>query len=607
MPAFGVLGALVAHLAPFSVLLRRDDMSMNTAPADVLLEIADHLSCPSEVLHLYLTSSRIADALTPALYSRIVLRGPAQCVRTLDMLYARPSRARHVRSLSVSPDSPGVARGRASRWGRSALPDGYAVSSAVRRVARHLEVLRHFAWDGEELPPYDDMWFALRILGGWFFIFFILRSCPRLKSISTTLGSILPSSNSHLFDFGDLHEFSLTFKSGFYWQNDGISRDEPVPGYHRLWDMLIKRCPNLEHLAIDGHSPHAPVDAHGLVRGRWPKLRSLLVGDVVLDWHVELNPALGRPFRTFLDAHRNLEALHLRSHAPSVAAPGVLAGLHADALAKVSTFSGALVQAQVLPARASLKTLRVPDALVLREGTPLNVSASLAALPALASLTIAFRLEQGYDNGTVLRAIVAACPHLRHLDFTIACRPSFTIVSAPSLSSRPSSPSPEECLFVWRPHHPGNVHAMRSSPRPAAHARPAHRALLRRRRPPHMRYPHRALEPTADVFELVFLARTGAQTLTGPAVRARAKFVLAADTHGLPLALHVVERRTCLLWPRESVRRATLEMRPAGTPGTRRTPLLALVLERSPAGEEARLLMFCVVLLAVVIWGCIKL
>jgi hypothetical protein len=37
------------------------------------------------------------------------------------------------------------------------------VSAAVRRAARNLEVLRTFAWDGEELPPYDDMWFALRI------------------------------------------------------------------------------------------------------------------------------------------------------------------------------------------------------------------------------------------------------------------------------------------------------------------------------------------------------------------------------------------------------------------------------------------------------------
>ncbi|KAI0249590.1 hypothetical protein BJV78DRAFT_1276096 [Lactifluus subvellereus] len=537
-------------------------MSLNTVPADILLEIADYLSCPAEVLHLYLTSSRIADALTPALYSRIVLRGPAQCMRTLDMLHARPERARHVRSLGVSLDSP------ASKWGRSALPDAYAVSSAVRRATKHLEVLRCFAWDGEELPPYDDMWFALRIF------------CPHLKFISTTLGSILPSSNSHLFDFNDLHGFSLTFKSGFYWQNDDVSRDEPVPGYHKLWDMLIKRCPNLEHLAIDGNSPHAPVDAHGLVRGRWPKLRSLLIGDVVLDWHVELNPALGRPFRSFLDAHRNLEALHLQSHAPSVAAPGVLADLHADALPKVNTFSGTLVQAQVLPARASLKTLRVPDALPLRESTALTVSSALGMLPALVSLTIACRLEQGYDNGSALRAVVAACPHLRHLDFTVACRPSFTIDTF------------ARCI---RPLCQLRTLALRIVPSPGEDSLRTCGARLVR------------ASPRLTSFDLVFLARTGPRTRAWSAVRARASFTLAADTHGLPLALHVVERSPRLLWPGLSVHRTTLDLRPAGAPGTRRAPLLALLVERSPAGEEARLLFFCATLLGIVIWGCIML
>ena len=217
-----------------------------------------------------------------------------------------------------------------------------------------------------------------------------------------------------------------------------ISRDldEPIPGYHHLWEMLIKRCPNLEHLTIDGHSPHAPVDAHGLLRGRWPNLRSLLIGDVVLDWHMGLNPSLGKPFHTFLEAHRNLESLHLQSHAPSVSSPSVLSDLQADALAKVTSFSGALVQAQVLPARESLKTLRVPDAMILRDSTQLSMSASLGLLPSLSSLTIAFRLEQGYDNGSALRTIVAACPHLRHLDLTVACRPSFTIVNT-SLSHSP--------------------------------------------------------------------------------------------------------------------------------------------------------------------------
>jgi hypothetical protein len=126
------------------------------------------------------------------------------------MLYARPDRARHVRSLSVCPDALSARRGTgsssSSRWGRSALPDAYAVSSAVLGVARHLEVLQCFVWDGEELPPYDDMWFALRILCVLhtlslpinFHPTLSLLSCPRLKFISTTLGSILPSPNSHV-------------------------------------------------------------------------------------------------------------------------------------------------------------------------------------------------------------------------------------------------------------------------------------------------------------------------------------------------------------------------------------------------------------------------
>jgi hypothetical protein len=90
-------------------------------------------------------------------------------------------------------------------------------------------------------------------------------------------------------------------------------------------------------------------------------------------------------------------------------------------------------------------------------------------------------------------------------------------------------------------------------------------------------------------------------------MRAQALFSLSTDAHGLPLALRVLERRARLFWPTESVRRSTIDMRPAGAPGTRRPPLLALVLERSPAGEEARLLLFCAVLLSVVVWGCIRL
>jgi len=233
------------------------------------------------------------------------------------------------------------------------------------------------------------------------------------------------------------------------------------------------------------------------------------------------------------------------------------------------------------------------------------VIASLAALPTLASLTIAFRLEQGYDNSTILcaRCCMSApaarlyyrLPPLHHSECTVSPVPPAIPIPRRVLNYPALFTTKETFTRCVRPLGQLRTLALRIVPSSGEDdLRTCGTRIVR-------------ASPRLTSFELVFLARTGAQTLTGPAVRVRGKFVLAADTHGLPLALHVVERRTCLLWPRESVRRATLEMRPAGTPGTRRTPLLALVLERSPAGEEARLLMFCVVLLAVVIWGCIKL
>jgi hypothetical protein len=91
--------------------------------------------------------------------------------------------------------------------------------------------------------------------------------------------------------------------------------------------------------------------------------------------------------------------------------------------------------------------LCVPDALVIREA-PLNVSASLAVLPALTFLTIAFRLEQGVRQQ---HPCAPSSQRVRTcvLDFSIACRPSFTmIVSAPSLPSHLPSPSPSPEVLI---------------------------------------------------------------------------------------------------------------------------------------------------------------
>ncbi|KAI0045961.1 hypothetical protein FA95DRAFT_1520828 [Auriscalpium vulgare] len=546
---------------------------MQRVPDDILLEIASYLEAPHQVLPLSLTASTFISsrctfrALVPALYAHLTLDGAAQCIRTLDMLYHHPSRARRVRSLCVRADSHERVPMR-SPWIRRAPHDGYGVSAAVRRTATYLEILQRFSWEGEELPPYDDMWFALRVF------------CPSLKYIGACLGSMLPSPNSHLFDFADLHGFSLCFKSGFYWQYEGVTRDEAVPGYHRLWDMLIKRCPNLQELTLDGFAPHDPVDAHRLTRGRWPALRTLTLGDVVVDWHTHVNASVRRPFLAFLEAHRALADLRLLGHEQSVAAPALLTDVHADALARVEHFAGALEQLAGFQHKARLRTLAVPDAIVLREVTPLTVSGALGALHNLASLTIAFRVEHVSDNGGILRAIVAACPQLEQLDFTCACKPSFTLDTF-SKTIRGLSKLRTLALRIVKSH--------------AEDTLPECGARLARS------------NPRLRMFTLEFLARSVAPPTRAAPVRvvARATFELTADHHGLPVALRVAERRRRALWRAGTVvQHSVVEMRPAGYPGTRRAGLGLLLVEHSPAGEEARLLCFCGMLLVAALWGC---
>jgi len=192
--------------------------------------------------------------------------------------------------------------------------------------------------------------------------------------------------------------------------------------------MLIQRCPDLQELILDGVSSTDPVDVHLLVRGRWPALRKLVLGDVVLDWHSAVNPAAKRPLISFLEAHPELETLAFFGHQSSIGSSDLLAAVHGEALTRVTDFSGTLEQVQILRHKAAIKRLELPDAIFLRESTPLAVSNALASLPWLTSLTISFGLEHGYDNGSMLRAFASACPQLQHLDLTCACKPSFSLV-----------------------------------------------------------------------------------------------------------------------------------------------------------------------------------
>ena len=86
-----------------------------------------------------------------------MLTSAAQCESTLGMLMQHTDIARHVRHLVVRPHAkPGMVY--------NVLGNELA-SATVRRIAGAmvLDALKRFDWDDDELPFYEDMWFALRI------------------------------------------------------------------------------------------------------------------------------------------------------------------------------------------------------------------------------------------------------------------------------------------------------------------------------------------------------------------------------------------------------------------------------------------------------------
>lgn len=179
MTAFYHMGA--GHQFDYSTFIanrRRALRSLDCLPTDLLLDIASFLEFRSDILHLTSASTKLYNKAIAALYDKVTLDTPAQCVQTLNMLSSKPSIARHVRTLVLHPDKERIGRSTPFEYSY-----GYNVSSIVRRVAGEgrLDALNTFEWDGGEMPGYDDMWIALRM------------SCPQLKTIRTSAGTFMPS------------------------------------------------------------------------------------------------------------------------------------------------------------------------------------------------------------------------------------------------------------------------------------------------------------------------------------------------------------------------------------------------------------------------------
>ncbi|KAI0358361.1 hypothetical protein OH77DRAFT_1518410 [Trametes cingulata] len=334
--------------------------SLESLPAEILLEVSNYLTSRSDVLQLSQVSSTLYTKVVPALYADVDLHGAEQCERTLGMIAQYPQVARHVRRLTVHPEHELDPRPRDQyrAWDNAGV-----VSRCVMRAARNLDALVHFEWDGEDMLPDDRMWAELR------------ERCPRLKHVGTTFGCFLPRPTSHLFQFDDLHGFALTLKDGFYAHSlhvpsrggspgparkgpahvpadadaDPSAAAESEPVFARLWDMLALRCPALEALCLVGHSSE-PSEAARLYAARWPRLRRLVLGALV--WHTN---APGQPdpqpdFKDFLRAHPGIESLHLLGRP--------IAALEADECALTASSGDPITPGSSLSGSASGKRQR---------------------------------------------------------------------------------------------------------------------------------------------------------------------------------------------------------------------------------------------------------
>ncbi|KIM83187.1 hypothetical protein PILCRDRAFT_819402 [Piloderma croceum F 1598] len=569
--------------------------SLTSLPGDLLLEIAGFLELRSDLLHFSVSSSTLYSNVVSALYSSVVLDTSRQCINTLTMLHRHPEITRHIQTLLVRPNG-----GRQTTTGVG----GYRVCSAIRQIARQLDALSSFFWDWEEgIPPSDELWFALRM------------SCPQLRTIGTSVGGRIP--NHHLFGFHNLLGFSLIFKPNLH-QN---ASDETLPAQaalasSRLWDMLISRCPDLEELSIEGFSIHS-IDARRLVQGRWPNLRKMTLGDVIVD--LNLNPVNPDPTLEleklpsieFLEAHPRLQSLRTSQH---VLAPAHLSSLSASSFPDLIEFSGTLEQLQTLApshphshridTSRQLKSVGFHQPMVMREVTHLAVCNVLQGLENLTTLSISFVLHSIYESGSLLRSLVGSCPRLERLDLGCGHMPSFTLDSF------------SKAIQHLRRLHTLSIALVKF---PSEDSLSTNAGLIARANP---RLRH---------FTITFIPRKASIFLPLPrpltshpfAYLESGTYTLMTDEHGLPVCLSAVERigqASSWGWHfgfdyglsailggylgggEPCVKRYRIYLRP----GVRSTGLMSwvgLVTEQSRAGEELRLLVLMMVLLCLTAWG----
>lgn len=197
--------------------------------------------------------------------------------------------------------------------------------------------------------------------------------------------------------------------------------------------MILERCPNLEDLTIGGSAPSPRVfDARHLTTGRWPRLRELTLGDVIiLPAGQNKTPEANEALNKFLIAHPSLRHLAFQ-HPGSSGFPPSLALLR-SALSRLESFTGPPRYIKSLPNPNHIKKLAITTLHHAHSAFP-PTCAIIQGLPSLTWLTIWIDLSFSnrnipHDDGNLFRTLLENCPQLLHLEVLCFTRPSFHVVS----------------------------------------------------------------------------------------------------------------------------------------------------------------------------------
>lgn len=200
-----------------------------------------------------------------------------------------------------------------------------------------------------------------------------------------------------------------------------------------LWDMLLNRCPNLQHLTIDTVNERS-IDVRPLFQGRWPSLRHLTLGDfVLLDAFATLDSVAnnGTSMMNFLAYHQSLE--HVTLHQLEGWYFPLSLSLPLTSLPNLKHFSARFLMLRHLPDVQRLESLELtnhPHGMYTISGALW----ALTQLPALLSLRIWIDCHDSGDadvkseHTKYFTEILSCAPRLLHLDISCSSDPTFPMV-----------------------------------------------------------------------------------------------------------------------------------------------------------------------------------